>query len=159
MPVDTHLPDTATRVERHTDPDVNAAILARTDAQVAELEEADPAQISARLAELDAEWDIERALQLNAALAASAGLLLGLRVDRRFLLLPAAVLGFLAQHVLHGWCPPIPLLRRLGFRTAREIERERYALKVLRGDFDHVPPPGGANPSRRVRAALKAIDL
>jgi hypothetical protein len=26
-------------------------------------------------------------------------------------------------------------MRRLGIRSAREIERERYALKALRGDF------------------------
>jgi hypothetical protein len=31
--------------------------------------------------------------------------------------------------------PPIPLLRRLGIRTSREIEIERVALKILRGDF------------------------
>jgi hypothetical protein len=34
-----------------------------------------------------------------------------------------------------GWYPLMPLFRRLGIRTAREIERERYALKALRGDF------------------------
>jgi hypothetical protein len=29
----------------------------------------------------------------------------------------------------------VPILRRLGFRMASEIEQERYALKALRGDF------------------------
>jgi hypothetical protein len=29
----------------------------------------------------------------------------------------------------------VPILRRLGFRTAHEIERERQALKALRGDY------------------------
>ncbi len=48
---------------------------------------------------------------------------------------PAAVAGFLFQHAVQGWCPPVPLFRRLGFRTAREIDHERYALKALRGDF------------------------
>ena len=27
------------------------------------------------------------------------------------------------------------MLRRLGFRTRHEIDRERYALKAIRGDF------------------------
>jgi hypothetical protein len=43
--------------------------------------------------------------------------------------------GFLFQHAIEGWCPPVPILRRLGFRTAREIDIERVALKTLRGDF------------------------
>ena len=50
-------------------------------------------------------------------------------------LLPALVTTFLFQHAVQGWCPPIPLLRRLGIRTSREIEIERVALKILRGDF------------------------
>ena len=29
----------------------------------------------------------------------------------------------------------MPLLRRLGIRTREEIDRERYALKALAGDF------------------------
>ena len=33
--------------------------------------------------------------------------------------------------------PLHPVFRRLGIRTQREIELERYALKALRGDFDH----------------------
>jgi hypothetical protein len=46
--------------------------------------------------------------------------------------------GFLIQQALRGDCPPYQLLRRLGFRTRQEIERERYALKALRGDFDRI---------------------
>jgi hypothetical protein len=34
-----------------------------------------------------------------------------------------------------GRYPLLPIFRRLGLRTAREIARERYALKALRGDF------------------------
>jgi hypothetical protein len=44
-------------------------------------------------------------------------------VDRRWLTLPALVTAFLFQHVIQGWCPPVPILRRLGFRTAHEIEQ------------------------------------
>ncbi|MGZ8329614.1 MAG: hypothetical protein ACXWVA_00985 [Rhodoplanes sp.] len=62
----------------------------------------------------------------------------------RFLLLPAAVMGFLLQHAVQGWCPPLSILRRLGFRTAKEIERERNALKALRGDYANLPREGEA---------------
>ena len=56
----------------------------------------------------------------------------------RWFLLPAAVSGFLLQHAVQGWCPPIPVLRRLGFRTSFEIEQERQALKLIRGDYKSV---------------------
>lgn len=38
-------------------------------------------------------------------------------------------LAFLGLHALVGWCPPAALYRRLGFRTSREIESERRALR------------------------------
>lgn len=152
------LPATSRRVERATRPDVNERIRTRADARIARLEGAQPVELQARLNELDYEWDIERLLQANASTLVLLGVALGYAVDRRFLLLPAAVFGFFAQHALEGWCPPIPVFRRRGVRTLREIERERYAIKALRGDFDAVPPPGSAERDSRVRAALAAVD-
>jgi hypothetical protein len=152
------LPPTDLRVERATPDAVNAATKTRADARIARLESAGPAAIAARTAELDREWDVERLLQLNASTLVLAGTLLGARVDRRFLLLPFAVCSFLAQHAVQGWCPPLPIFRRAGVRTTREIERERYALKALRGDFDPVPGPETANATERVRAVIASVD-
>lgn len=42
----------------------------------------------------------------------------------------------MVQHGLLGWCPPLPVLRRLGVRTSRKVSDERFALKSLRGDFN-----------------------
>lgn len=154
----TLLPATARRVEQHTDPQVNERLRAQTDAEVTRLEGASPQEYATRLAELDAEWDIERLLQTNASALIMLGTFLGWRVDRRFLLLPTAVLSFFLQHALQGWCPPIPVFRRLGVRTAREIARERYAVKALRGDFDEVPARGQADARLRVRSVLRAVD-
>jgi hypothetical protein len=89
--------------------------------------------------ELDAEWDIERMLEANAATVSLVGLTLGATIDHRWFMLPAVVAGFLLQHAVQGWCPPVPLLRRVGFRTPTEIDYERYALKALRGDFRNLP--------------------
>ena len=111
-----------------------------------------PEEISTRLEELDREWDMERAIEANASTLAFAGVALGAMVDKRWLLLPALVTGFLFQHSMQGWCPPVPVLRRLGFRTVHEIERERYALKALRGDFD-----GVQQAENRVVAALRTV--
>jgi hypothetical protein len=94
-----------------------------------------PGEIGLRLRELNAEWDIERTVGANASSLALLGLGLGATVSRKFYLMPAVIMGFFLQHALQGWCPPIPLLRRLGVRTQYEIELERYALKALRGDF------------------------
>jgi hypothetical protein len=123
------LPATFERVPRHTAPEVNRRIRRQTLANLTRYRNAGPEAIRRRLDELDHEWDIERAIEANAAGVALAGLALGVFVDRRFLLLPAAVAGFLLQHALQGWCPPVPVLRRLGFRTAREIFEERLALR------------------------------
>lgn len=158
MEVLDRLPATSTRVELASDQEINAAIRRRTDADVTRLEGAPRDVIERRLRNLEAEWDIERVLQLNASILALGGLALGKYVDRRFLALPTVVFSFFAQHALQGWCPPIPLFRRLGVRTAREIERERYAIKAMRGDFDDVPLAGSVEPEQRARAALQAVD-
>ncbi|WP_225870696.1 hypothetical protein [Sphingobium sp. EP60837] len=98
----------------------------------------DLSKIPLRFQTLDREWDIERTLEANAAGIALLGLALGASVNPWFFALPAIVAGFLMQHALQGWCPPVPILRKLGFRTAREIEEERMALKAMRGDFTGV---------------------
>jgi hypothetical protein len=152
------LPATSTRVERSTARGLNERIRISSDAQISRLEGAKPVEFQARLEELDREWDIERLLQANASTLVMLGVALGYAVDRRFLILPAAVLTFFAQHALQGWCPPIPVFRRREVRTMREIERERYAIKALRGDFDDIPAAGGAQREGRVRAALAAVD-
>ena len=103
------------------------------------------------LKELDREWDIERAIEANASAIALAGIVLGAKSDRRWLILPGLVAVFLFQHAVQGWCPPVPVLRRLGFRTAHEIEQERHALKAIRGDFRTVRKPD------KPQAALKAV--
>jgi hypothetical protein len=131
------LPTTIHRVPASTCDSVNQRIREQTLENIELYRNADRATINQRLAELDAEWDIERTLEANAATASLIGLALGATTDRRWFLLPAAVAGFLLQHALQGWCPPLPVFRRMGVRTSYEIDQERYALKALRGDFDH----------------------
>jgi len=149
---------TTLRVERHTDRYWNELNGLRIEARLVRMKDAQRVEIDERLAELDREWDIERALGANAGTIALASAALGYAVDRRFLLLTTLVFAFLANHALYGWCPPVPVMRRLGVRTMREIERERYALKALRGDFSAVPPAGWAAGHDRVRAVLAAVD-
>lgn len=128
--------NTVNRVRLNTVEGVNLRIERQTGANIRRCVR-NPREIDRRLRELDREC-IERVLETNASLVAFAGVVLGAMVNRRFLWLPAAVTTFLFQHAVQGWCPPLPILRRLGIRTSREIEIERVALKILRGDFRDV---------------------
>jgi hypothetical protein len=94
------------------------------------------AQIQRRIWELEREWDVERMLEMMASSFSLTGIALGFTKGRRWFLLPTGVLSFLFMHAVQGWCPPIPILRRLGFRTREEIDRERYALKSIIGETD-----------------------
>lgn len=136
------------RVRRHTAANLNQAIDDEINASIAWHED-HPEHIDQRLEELEDEWDVERTLEANAATLALTGTLLGISVDRRWLALPLAVTAFLLQHAVQGWCPPLPVLRSLGVRTREEIDRERYALKVLRGDFDNLTSSLATSPEGR----------
>lgn len=145
--------DTATRVPNSTAPEVNRRIAERTAQRLAAIGTSKRA-VRARLAELEREWDIERAIETNAATAVLAGTVLGLTVSRWFLAIPLAVGAFLLEHTIEGWCPPVPPLRRLGFRTEREIEEERHELlRRLGGTRGRAALLGG---SRRRRSRLVA---
>lgn len=121
----------ADRVRRSTSMDLNRQIDQETDENIGRYSNSSPAQIARRMEELDREWDVERALEVNASTLALSGLLLGLTVNRKWFILPGVVLPFLLQHGLQGWCPPLPILRRMGIRTRGEIDREKYALKKM----------------------------
>jgi len=126
------------RVRRHTSASANQRIDRQIADTVARYATQSEGALTVRIDELDREWDVERTLESHAATAALFGLALGATAGRRWLALSGGVLGFLLLHGVQGWCPPLPLLRRLGVRTRAEIDRERFALKFLRGDFDHV---------------------
>lgn len=148
-------PSTANRVPSNTARHVNERIRARTEDNVARYAAAGPEAIDRRLRELDREWDIERAVEAMAPSFSLLGLALGLTVSRKWFALPLVVQGFLLQHAVQGWCPPVALLRRRGVRTAMEIAEERNALKALRGDYRDIPASAGdvGSAMRALRAA------
>ncbi len=152
---DTMFPSTVDRVPAHTARHINVQIRSNMEARVRRIAAAGLEAIDRRLEELDREWDIERTLEANAASLTVAGAALALFVDRRFAVLPLTVGAFLLQHATEGWCPPVPIFRRYGFRTQPEIEQERYALKALRGDFHQVRAD---RPSVAVDRTLDAVD-
>jgi hypothetical protein len=140
------------RVRANTHPEVNARIDRQTRTRV-EDSAAEP-NVSGRIDEIGREWDFERIIETEAAATGLLGLVLGVAVNRRFLVVPAVATAMMLLHAVHGWYPLLPILRRMGIRTQDEIERERYALKALRGDFRAVRT---AASDRRAEAAWRAV--
>jgi hypothetical protein len=128
-------PTQGDRVRANTVPEVNRRIDEQIERNIRHYSGQTKEEIYRRIRELDQEWDIERVLETMASSFSLTGIVLGSIVDRRWYLLPTAVLSFLLLHAIQGWCPPLGILRGLGIRTHEEIARERYALKALAGDF------------------------
>src|SRR5687768_6775514 len=108
---------TTERVPANTAEHLNEQIRCRTEMRVARHAKSGPEAIDRRLKELDREWDIERWLETMAPTFTLIGLGLGLARRRIWFVLPCIVQSFFLQHAIQGWCPPIPLLRRLGVRS------------------------------------------
>jgi hypothetical protein len=105
-----------------------------------------PDKISVRIKELENESDIETALETNASAIGLTGVVFSLLFGKKWLLVPAVVTGFLLQHATQGWCPPLTIFRKMGYRTRKEIETEKHALKLLKGDYDEIESGEDNNP-------------
>lgn len=143
------------RVRRHTSVRSNRRIDATIAETIYRYAGRTEGAIAARIDQLEREWDIERVLQAHAATLALAAAGLGGLVNRRWLAATGGILGFLLMHATQGWCPPLPVFRRLGVRTRGEIEKEKFALRFLRGDFEHVRMPDGTVSVPRLLHALQ----
>jgi hypothetical protein len=142
------------RVRENTSRKQNKEIDQKVLSRIQKYKECTTSEITFRLEELKKEWDIEKTLEVNASSIALTGLLMGVFVNRKWLVLPGLVTGFLLQHGVQGWCPPLPLFRALGIRTRQEIDEEMYALKILRGDFDTV---NSGSPPSEIFKSLRGV--
>jgi hypothetical protein len=128
---------TSERVRLNTSDDINEQLRHQTERRLAYYAD-HPEQIDQRLQELDREWDIERMIETEAPTMTITGTLLGALFGRKWLILPLFAQSMVFIHALQGFYPLLPLFRRMGFRTSKEIAAERYALKAVRGDFGDV---------------------
>jgi hypothetical protein len=151
-----HAPD-VDRSRANTWPPVNAAIDREAQVRIEQLAAAGaPEHISERLEQLNHEWDLDRVLEAEASLMGLLTLGLAVTLDRRLVALPAVIAAVVLVHGVHGWYPLLPVFRRMKIRTGSEIDRERYALKALRGDFLGIPAAGSAASKERAAAAWAA---
>jgi hypothetical protein len=95
--------------------------------------------IERRLHELDREWSAGRAAKVVTAAGILSGLVAARYAGRWALAVPAACGVILLQHLTSRESWLTAALKQLGLRSGCEIERERCALKALRGDFTHLP--------------------
>lgn len=146
----------ADRTRANTWHAVNAALDRAARLRIEAAAAAPAVEVPAGLAALEREWDFDRVLCAEAATMGLLALAIGVSVDRRMLALAAVVSSMVALHGTQGWYPLLPLFRRVGVRTRDEIERERYALKALRGDFAHVEVESDDS-TQRAAAAWKAV--
>jgi hypothetical protein len=142
------------RVRKNTSPEVNEEIDHKLQECIEYYKGKSNTELSKRIEELEREWDIERVLETNMSAVALSGIALSVFHNRKWIILPTIVLGFFAQHAIQGWCPPLPLFRKLGYRTRKEIDKEKYALKLLRGDFDLVTQHAQLRSSERIVQAV-----
>lgn len=127
------------RARVYNAPEINKKIDEEMEKNISHYAALGDTALAERIDELEREWDAERVLQIQTAALSLTGLVLSsLTRNRRWLVMPALALPFAIHHALQGWSPPFALLRMLGVRTRSEIDRERYALKALRGDFNDV---------------------
>lgn len=93
------------------------------------------AAIMQRLQEIDDEWSIDGIFEKGAAAVSAGTFVLGMMFDHRWFVVPLVIAVFLFQQALQGWCPVSAVLRRLGFRAAREIQFERRMLEQIEAEI------------------------
>lgn len=132
------MPPSTKRVELHTNKKINEKIKQKTIQNINKYSNSDVNVLTIRLKELNHEWDTERVLEANAASIILISSIIGYFKNPYWFIITGIISFFLLQHALQGWCPPLPIIRRLGVRTSIEINEEKVAIKYLRGDFSQM---------------------
>jgi len=132
------------RVEFKCVPRANHKLQEDMKERVRGYENTDDRRLRARLRELDAEWDTERAFETGAAGLVVIGSALGLLHSRKWFLISAAAGALLLERTLRGWSPMQPLLVRCGVRTQTQIEAEKDAVRgILKRRAEDAQPEAG----------------
>lgn len=132
------IPPNNKRVEMHTSKKINKEIEYKTEENLEKFKYSDYVILTNRIKQLDREWDTERVLETNAAAFIFVSSIIGFFTSPYWFLLTGIISFFLFEHAIQGWCPPLPLIRRLGIRTQEEIQVEKMAIKFMRGDFNNI---------------------
>lgn len=102
------------------------------------LADAGPKAVEDRLGELEREWTAGRMTKAAMGVVIISGLALS-ALNPWWLILPAAGGLLLLSYVFGRTSWMGILFHKMGYRSGFEVDREKMALKVLRGDFRGVP--------------------
>jgi hypothetical protein len=106
--------------------------------QLACLADAGPQAIDDRLAELDREWTAGRMTKAAMGVVIVLGLILA-ALNPWWLILPAIGGLLLLPYLFKRTSWLGKMFHEMGYRSGFEVDREKMALKVLRGDFRYLP--------------------
>lgn len=101
--------------------------------------DAGPQAIEDRLVELESEWTAGRVTKAVLGVMIVVGFALAAFANPWWLILPIVVGFFLLQYLFNRSSWLGMLFHEMGFRHGSEVDQEKMALKVLRGDFQHLP--------------------
>lgn len=85
--------------------------------------------IRQRIQHLNNEWDAERVGQFNTSVLILAGIVLAAAINKKWLMLPAAISAFVAVNAVKGGSVPLPATTKL--RTRHEIAMEQAGLSSI----------------------------
>lgn len=157
MAIQNKLPDESDRIRANTSEEINRRIDRYTEDNIRYYASQNEAAITERIDELENEWDVDRLVQASVSGVSLMSIFMGVIGSKKWWLIATAAVGFLGNHAVSGWCPTAALCRRLGFRTRQEIDREKYALKALRGDFDDIGKHEASKIDERIMSAIEAV--
>lgn len=112
--------------------------------------------ITDRINILEKEWDIQRLVQSISSGIGLGSIILGVLGSKKWWFITTLATASSGIHAVRGWSPGTVALRRMGFRTRQEIDREKYALKALRGDFQEISEHKADMLDERIKAAIEA---
>jgi hypothetical protein len=125
--------------DRTGKPKANCSKLGTLEQRLACLADAGPQAIEDRLNELEREWTAGRMTKATIGVLLVIGFALTAFLNPWWLILPAVGGVFLLQYLFSRTSWLGKLFHKMGFRTGFEVDQEKIALKVLRGDFRHLP--------------------
>lgn len=112
---------------------------ARLERRLASLADAGPTAIDERLAKLEWEWTAGRLTKVALGTVIVLGLGLTALLNPWWMILPTVAGLLLLQYCFLKTSWLAQIFRSFGYRCGSEVENEKIALKVLRGDFRTVP--------------------
>jgi len=150
-------PDEPDRIRENTSDEINRRIDRFTEDNIRYFATQPNDVLSDRIDDLEEEWDVDRLVQACVSGVGLTSIIFGALFSKKWWLVTTAAAGFLGNHAINGWCPTASVLRRLGFRTRQEIDREKFALKAIRGDFSDISTLEDIDVDGRILAAINAV--